>query len=119
MSATVSIEIPREIMHATRMTPAELKRELAVLLFEEGRLSFGLSQNNNCTGVGKASSHSRQRFSCSVNLLFWNGLGKARELADMSVWSFQQLLGSRGISVHYDVGEYEADLKTLQELDRS
>ena len=28
MSATISIEIPREVIHATRMTPQELKRYL-------------------------------------------------------------------------------------------
>ncbi len=38
---TVSIEIPSEVMHATRMTPDDLKRELAIHLFREGKLSFG------------------------------------------------------------------------------
>ena len=51
------------------MTPAELKRELAVYLFQQGKLSFG----------------------------------KAREMADMSAWDFQLMLGSRSIPVHYDV----------------
>lgn len=84
MSATVSIEIPREIIRSTRMTPQELKQDLAILLFQQGKLSFG----------------------------------KARELATMDVWAFQQLLGSRGISVHYDVEEYEEDLQTLRDLGR-
>ena len=35
MSSTISIEIPREIVHATRMTPDELRRELAIHLFKE------------------------------------------------------------------------------------
>jgi len=30
MSSTISIEIPRDVIHATRMTPQELRRELAV-----------------------------------------------------------------------------------------
>ena len=64
------------------MTPLGLKRELALYLFEQGKLSFG----------------------------------KARELAEMTVWEFQQLLGSRGISIHYDVEDYEQDLVTLREL---
>lgn len=34
MSSKVSIEIPREVLHAARMTPEELKRELAVYLFQ-------------------------------------------------------------------------------------
>ena len=84
MSATIAIEIPREVIHITRMTPQGLKRELAVYLFQQDKLSFG----------------------------------KAREMAGMSVWEFQQLLGSRGIGVHYDVEDYEQDLATLKELGR-
>ena len=41
MSSTISIEVPREVIHATRMTPDELRRELAVYLFQQGKLSFG------------------------------------------------------------------------------
>lgn len=84
MSATVPIEIPREIMRSTRMTPQEMKRDLAILLFQQGKLSFG----------------------------------KAREMAGMTAWTFQQLLGSRGVPVHYNVEEYEEDLQTLKELGR-
>ena len=84
MSSMVSIEIPREVIHTTRMTPQELKRELSVYLFQQDRLSFG----------------------------------KAREMAGMTVWAFQQLLGSRGIPIHYDVEDYEEDLATLGELGR-
>jgi len=84
MSATISLEIPREIGHATRMTPQELRQELAVHLFEQGKLSFG----------------------------------KAREMTDLSVWTFQQLLGSRGIPSHYGLEDYEEDLNTLKELGR-
>jgi predicted HTH domain antitoxin len=82
MSATIAIEIPREILHVTRMTPQALKQELALYLFEQGKLSFG----------------------------------KAQELAEMTVGEFQQLLGSRGIAIHYDVEDYEDDLATLREL---
>ena len=41
MSATITLELPREIIHATRMSPAELRRELAVTLFQQYKLSFG------------------------------------------------------------------------------
>lgn len=41
MSSTISIEIPREVVHAARLKPEELKRELAVLLFQQERFSFG------------------------------------------------------------------------------
>ncbi len=84
MSATISIEVPREVLHAARMTAEELKQELAVHLFERGRLSFG----------------------------------KAREMAGMTAAVFQQLLGSRGICVHYDVAEYQEDMATLKALGR-
>jgi len=33
MPAAIAIEIPREIVHVTRMTPQALKRELALYLF--------------------------------------------------------------------------------------
>jgi predicted HTH domain antitoxin len=80
----VQIEIPQHLVRATRLTPPELRRELAIALFQQGRLSFG----------------------------------KARELADTDFWTFQHLLGSRGISPHYDLEEYEADLKTIEEQER-
>jgi predicted HTH domain antitoxin len=44
--------------------------------------------------------------------------GKARQLAGMTVWQLMQLLGSRGIPIHYDVAEYEEDLETLKQLGR-
>ena len=46
-------------------------------------------------------------------------LGQASRLAGMSQWQFQQLLGSRGIPVHYGVDDFEADLRTLEEMRRS
>jgi len=44
--------------------------------------------------------------------------GKARELAGVSAWTFQEILGLRGIPVHYDLPEYEADVATLRERGR-
>lgn len=44
--------------------------------------------------------------------------GKARELAGLDIWQFMQLLGSRNISIHYDVAEYEEDLATLRKMAR-
>jgi predicted HTH domain antitoxin len=82
MSSTVCLEIPREVLHSARMTEDDLRRELALRLYEQGKLSFG----------------------------------KARELTGLSVWAFQQLLGSQDIPVHYDVADYEEDLATLKDL---
>lgn len=85
MQRTVPLEIPAEIPHAARMTREELRLELAVHLFQTGRLSFG----------------------------------KAREMAGLAVWEFLQLLGSRGIPLHYGPDDYEADLRTLEDLGRA
>lgn len=43
-------------------------------------------------------------------------IGKARELADMSLWEFRQLLGSRRIEPHYDEADLAEDMATLHEL---
>ncbi len=77
-------EILTQVLAAARLTPQELRVELAVHLFEQDKLS----------------------------------LGKARQLADMTIWQFMQLLGSRGIPIHYDIAEYEQDLATLKRLGR-
>jgi predicted HTH domain antitoxin len=45
-------------------------------------------------------------------------IGKARELADMSLWEFRQLLASRRISPHYDVTDLDEDVATLREMGR-
>jgi predicted HTH domain antitoxin len=60
MTAMVQIEIPQHLVQATRLSIPELRRELAITLFQQGRLSFG----------------------------------KAREMADMDFWAFQQLLAA-------------------------
>jgi predicted HTH domain antitoxin len=78
----VQIEILQHLVQATRLTIPELRRELAITLFQQGRLSYG----------------------------------KAREMAGMDFWAFQQALGSRDISPHYDLAEYEADLQTIREM---
>jgi len=38
---TITLDIPSEVLHATRLTQEQLKAELAVHLFEQGKLSFG------------------------------------------------------------------------------
>ncbi len=52
-------------------------------------------------------------------LLYQQGrlsIGKARELADMSLWQCRQLLGSRKMGPHYGIEAYREDLETLREL---
>ena len=46
-------------------------------------------------------------------------VGKARELAGMSLWEFRQLLASRRISPHYRETDLDQDLATLREVGRS
>ena len=81
MEPTISLKIPRDVLHATGLSPDELRRELAIYLFQQGKLSFG----------------------------------KAREMAGMTAWDFQQALASRDIPVHYGVEEYEKDRAALKE----
>lgn len=80
----MSVVIPDEIVQATRMSAAELRQEIAILLFQKEKLT----------------------------------LGQASHLAGMSQLQFQYLLASRQIPIHYDVVEFEEDLKTLREMGR-
>lgn len=43
-------------------------------------------------------------------------LGKASELMGIHRMQFQKLLADRGVFVHYDVSEFQEDLKTLKEI---
>lgn len=45
-------------------------------------------------------------------------LAQAAKFAKMPRLRFQNLPASRGISLHYDVPGFEADLQTLRDLDR-
>ncbi len=62
---------------------AEMQTELAIHLYEQGRLS----------------------------------VGKAHELAGLSLWEFRQILGSRRIPPHFDDDDLSQDLETLRQLD--
>lgn len=44
------------------------------------------------------------------------GFGKARELARLNKWQFQEMLAKENISLNYDTDELEEDLKTMREL---
>ncbi len=80
---TNSDELTRETLaalaaalDATGLTPKEFRKEIALGLYQQHRLSFG----------------------------------KARESAGISAWDFQALLGQRGVPVHYDLADLEAEL---------
>jgi predicted HTH domain antitoxin len=80
----VTLELPFDLCQAARLSPDDVRQELALHLYREGKLS----------------------------------LGRARDLAGLDPWAFMHLLGARGVEVHYDVAEYEADLATLHDLRR-
>ncbi len=84
MTAVSILEIPRDVLDSARLTTSELKVEIAIHLYAQGRLS----------------------------------IGKARELAGMTLWEFRQLLASRRIPPHYDVADLDEDITTLREMGR-
>ena len=82
MSTVSVLEVSQEILDSARLTPSELKVEMAVHLYTQGRLS----------------------------------VGKARELAELTLWEFRQLLASRRISPHFDETELSEDVAAFREL---
>jgi predicted HTH domain antitoxin len=80
----MSIVVPDEVLTATRMTEAEMRQEIAVMLFQKEKLT----------------------------------LAQASRFANMNRVAFQHLLASRYIPVHYDVEDFEQDIKNLREMGR-
>ena len=85
MCAVQVLEVPQDVLDSARLTPTELKVEMAVHLYAQGRLS----------------------------------IGKARELAGMTLWEFRQLLASRRIPPHYGQADLDADVAAMHELGRT
>ncbi len=83
-TAAAQLEIPRDILDSARLSLEELRIELAVHLFAQGRL----------------------------------GVGKAHELAGLSLWEFRQILASRRIPPHYELEDLADDAATLRDLGR-
>lgn len=84
MGPVETLEVPQGILDTARLTIDDLKVEMAVYLYAQGRLS----------------------------------IGKARELAEMTLWEFRQLLASRRIPPHYDVTDLNDDAATLRATKR-
>ena len=82
--AMTTLEIPRGILDAAHLSLPELRRELALTLYAQQRLS----------------------------------LGKARELAGLTLWEFRQWLALRRIAAHYDSADLQDDLDTWRDLGR-
>jgi predicted HTH domain antitoxin len=78
--AKLTLEVPPEIVDAVKLPPAEVEGELLK------ELALALYRRGVLS------------------------LGKARLLAQMSRWQFEQLLGERQIPRHYTEADFEDDL---------
>ena len=77
----ISLEIPAEILRAVRLPPKEVEQELCK------ELALALYQRGALP------------------------LGKARALARMTRWDFEELLGQRRILRHYTDTDLEEDIQ--------
>ena len=72
--------------------------------------------------VGSATKMSQEELRTELAVHLYQrqklSLGKAKELAGLTVWQFLQLLGSRSIPVNYDDEQVEEDVATLKRLGR-
>jgi predicted HTH domain antitoxin len=84
--AKLTMELPEDLLEALKLPPAEIPARL------KRELAIRLYEKGILS------------------------FGKARELAGMTKWQFQSLLGEEGILRNYDVEELERDLKTLEDL---
>ena len=80
-SMTITMEIPGEILNAIRLPPKEMEREF------RKELALALYQRGALS------------------------LGKARILAQMTFWEFEDLLGQRKILRHYMEKDLEEDIR--------
>ena len=72
--------------------------------------------------IFQATRMSEQEFLQEVAVMLFEKekltLGQASHFAKISQLQFQHLLASRQIPIHYDIEEFEEDLKTLKSLGR-
>lgn len=83
-AAIATLEIPQVVLDAAQMNVHDVRRELALTLYAQQRLS----------------------------------LGKACELAGLTLWEFRQWLAMRRIEAHYDTADLQEDMTTLRDLGR-
>jgi Uncharacterised protein family (UPF0175). len=75
------LEVPAEVVDAARLPPGEIEREFLK------ELALALYQRGVLS------------------------LGKARLLAQMTRWEFEELLGQQGVLRHYTQADLEEDMK--------
>ncbi|MEA5499134.1 UPF0175 family protein [Limnoraphis robusta] len=72
--------------------------------------------------IVKASGLSESELLLEIVLMLFQqekiSLGKASELMGVHRMQFQNLLADRDICVHYNVAEFQEDLKIIEETDR-
>lgn len=84
---TISVEIPESISLSIKIPESELRGRLKV------ELAIRLYQKRILS------------------------FGKARELAGLNKWQFQEILAKENIPLNYDIEELERDMETLRSLD--
>lgn len=75
------LQIPKDVLHTKKLPPAEAEGEL------RKELALALYQRGILS------------------------LGKAKELAGMKRWEFEELLGRRQITRHYELEDLEDDIR--------
>lgn len=80
----MNLEIPDDILTASEMSEADLKLEVAILLYKREKISAG----------------------------------KACEWLGLNLIEFRRELGNRGLTINYDVEDFQSDLETLRSLGR-
>ena len=80
----MDVVIPKDIVAATKMSEAQLKLEIAIMLYKQEKISSG----------------------------------RACQWLEMNLIEFRRELGQRGLTINYDVEDFESDLKTLRSLGR-
>jgi predicted HTH domain antitoxin len=80
----MNLVIPDDILTASDMTEADLKLEVAIVLYKREKISAG----------------------------------KACEWLRLNLVEFRKELGKRGLTINYDVEDFQSDLDTLRSLGR-
>lgn len=80
----MNLTIPDDILTASDMSEADLKLEVAIILYKREKISAG----------------------------------KACEWLGLNLIEFRRELSNRGLTINYDVADFQADLETLRSLGR-
>jgi predicted HTH domain antitoxin len=84
-------------------------------------ISFNISLPETAiTALGYRESEAGESLKKEIAVYFFDRniltFGQARQLAEMPLWDFLDLLRERKVPLHYDAAAYENDLKTIREI---